>query len=66
MAGVIGVGGVFVKAPDVEAWKAWYRKVLGLTLEDFGGAIFRHPRTGYTILSPFAVNRPILRRRRIR
>lgn len=54
MAGVIGVGGVFVKAPDVEAWKAWYQKVLELSLEDFGGAIFPHPRTGYTILSPFA------------
>jgi predicted enzyme related to lactoylglutathione lyase len=54
MAGVIGVGGLFVKAPDVEAWKAWYQRVLGLSLEDFGGAIFQHPKSGYTLLSPFA------------
>jgi predicted enzyme related to lactoylglutathione lyase len=54
MAGVVGVGGLFVKAPDVEAWKEWYQRVLGLTLEDFGGAIFPHPKSGYTILSPFA------------
>ena len=54
MACVMGVGGVFIKAPDVEAWKHWYRRVLGVTLEDFGGAIFPHPNRGYTILSPFA------------
>ncbi len=54
MAKVLGVGGVFIKAPDMEAWMAWYREVLGVTLEDFGGAIFKHPDVGFTTLAPFA------------
>jgi predicted enzyme related to lactoylglutathione lyase len=53
MAKVIGVGGVFIKAPDVEAWKAWYRDVLGLSIEEFGGAILPHPEAGYQLVSVF-------------
>ena len=53
MAKVLGLGGVFVKAPDLDAWRAWYRDVLGVRFEDFGSAIFKHPDTGSTNLSPF-------------
>jgi predicted enzyme related to lactoylglutathione lyase len=53
MAKVVGVGGIFIKAPDVDAWKAWYRTVLGLDIEDFGGAIFPHPDIGYSLISAF-------------
>ncbi len=42
---MVGVGGVFIKTADVEAWKAWYQSVPGLSLEDFGGAIFHPPPT---------------------
>ncbi len=54
MARVLGLGGVFVKAPDLEAWRAWYRDVLGVRFEDFGAAIFKHPDAGFTTLAPFA------------
>ena len=54
MAKVVGVGGVFIKTPDLEAWKAWYRDILGLTIEDFGGAILPHPAIGYQLVSSFA------------
>ncbi|MGH7025320.1 MAG: VOC family protein [Caulobacteraceae bacterium] len=53
MAGVVGVGGLFVKTADIEAWKDWYRRVLGLTLEDFGGAVFQHPSIGHTLIAAF-------------
>lgn len=40
MARVLGIGGVFVKSQDVEALRRWYRDVLGLDLQDWGGAQF--------------------------
>jgi predicted enzyme related to lactoylglutathione lyase len=44
MAKVTGIGGVFFKSTgDSAALAAWYRKHLGMTVEDFGGAILRWP-----------------------
>lgn len=44
MASITGIGGVFFKSTmDHGALAAWYRKHLGLKLEDFGGAILRWP-----------------------
>ena len=39
---VTGVGGVFVKSRNPTALAAWYRAVLGLTLEPWGGAALRY------------------------
>lgn len=42
MAKVTGIGGVFFKSRgDSAALAAWYQKHLGMSLEDFGGAILR-------------------------
>jgi predicted enzyme related to lactoylglutathione lyase len=44
MAQITGIGGVFFKAKkDNTALAAWYRKHLGMPLEDFGGAILKWP-----------------------
>src|SRR4026208_872478 len=44
MARITGVGGVFFKSKgDGKALSAWYRKHLGLQLEDWGGAILKWP-----------------------
>ena len=44
MAKVTGVGGVFFKTKgDSRELAEWYRKHLGMPLEDFGGAILRWP-----------------------
>ena len=44
MAKITGIGGVFFKSKsDSAALAAWYRKHLGMALEDFGGAILRWP-----------------------
>ena len=39
---ITGVGGVFFKAKDPKALAAWYRDVLGLPLEPWGGAALRY------------------------
>src|SRR5262245_65962402 len=44
MAKITGIGGVFFKSKgDSAALAEWYRKHLGMTLEDFGGAILKWP-----------------------
>ena len=44
MARVTGIGGVFLKSKDdSDALAAWYKKHLGMPLEDWGGAILRWP-----------------------
>jgi len=44
MKRVTGVGGVFFKSPDPKTLGDWYRKHLGLDVQDWGGAVF-HWRT---------------------
>jgi catechol 2,3-dioxygenase-like lactoylglutathione lyase family enzyme len=39
---ITGVGGVFIKSKDPKALAAWYRDVLGIRLENWGGAILRY------------------------
>lgn len=39
---ITGVGGVFFKAKDPKALAAWYRDVLGMPLEAWGGAALRY------------------------
>ena len=44
MAKVTGIGGVFFKSTgDHAALAAWYKKHLGMQLEDWGGAVLRWP-----------------------
>ena len=39
MARITGLGGFFFKSPDPARLTAWYRDVLGLALEPWGGAL---------------------------
>ena len=43
MAKITGIGGVFFKAKDPKALKAWYQQHLGMQLADWGGAVLRWP-----------------------
>ena len=40
MKRVIGIGGIFFKANNPEKLAAWYKKHLGLDVEDWGGVRF--------------------------
>ncbi|HWF01258.1 MAG TPA: VOC family protein [Caulobacteraceae bacterium] len=44
---ITGVGGVFVRSKDPKALMAWYRDVLGVRLEPWGGAALRYDAPGH-------------------
>jgi catechol 2,3-dioxygenase-like lactoylglutathione lyase family enzyme len=44
---ITGVGGVFVKSKDPKALAAWYRDVLGIPMEAWGGAQLRYDAPGH-------------------
>jgi predicted enzyme related to lactoylglutathione lyase len=58
MTRVLGLGGVFLKAHDPGAQRAWYERVLGIAMEDWNGtfmtpeAMSAHPGAG-TVFSFF-------------
>ena len=54
MAKVLGLGGVFLKIADRDAWRDWYARALGVNFNDWGGADFPYPDVGLTMLSSFA------------
>ena len=43
MKRVTGIGGVFFKARDPEALRAWYRRHLGFDIQEWGGLAFPPP-----------------------
>src|ERR1700759_4140040 len=45
---VTGIGGVFFKAKDPKALAAWYRDVLGLPVQSWGGAALRYDGPGHS------------------
>ena len=57
MKRVTGIGGIFFKARDPTALRAWYKKHLGIDVQEWGGAAFTwtddagNPTTGSTIWS---------------
>ena len=44
---ITGLSGVFVTSKDPKALAAWYRDVLGIHLESWGGAILRYDAPGH-------------------
>ncbi len=41
MKRVTGIGGIFIKAKDPDALRAWYQTHLGLEIQAWGGVTFR-------------------------
>lgn len=41
MKRVTGIGGIFFKAQDAAALRDWYRRHLGIAVEEWGGTAFR-------------------------
>jgi predicted enzyme related to lactoylglutathione lyase len=44
---ITGVGGIFVKSKNPKLLMAWYRDVLGIKLEAWGGAMLRYDAPGH-------------------
>jgi predicted enzyme related to lactoylglutathione lyase len=57
MKRVTGIGGIFFKATDAPALLAWYKRHLGIDVQDWGGTAFRwaggddQPVAGTTVWS---------------
>lgn len=59
MARITGVGGIFFKSPDPKKLSAWYRDVLGLEVQEWGGGMLRCDTPGhppFVVWSPFAAD----------
>jgi catechol 2,3-dioxygenase-like lactoylglutathione lyase family enzyme len=55
---VTGIGGVFFKSKDPKALAAWYRDVLGMEIQSWGGAMLAYDAPGHpkvVVWSPFPV-----------
>ena len=53
---VTGFGGFFIRSKDPKALTAWYRDVLGVPVEPWGGAALRYDAPGHppvVVWSPF-------------
>jgi catechol 2,3-dioxygenase-like lactoylglutathione lyase family enzyme len=44
---ITGLGGVLIKSKDPKALAAWYRDVLGIKLEPWGGALLAYDAPGH-------------------
>lgn len=59
---VLGIGGIFFKSKDPAALAAWYKKHLGVPVEEWGGAgfkldeQFRSNPNAAVVWSPFAAD----------
>jgi predicted enzyme related to lactoylglutathione lyase len=56
MARVVGLGGIFFKARDPAGLARWYGDVLGVDVQDWGGAQLRNDGAGhppYAVWCPF-------------
>ena len=61
MKRVIGIGGIFFKANDPGKLASWYKKHLGLSVDDWGGVAFQEgagadlkpKRQSHIVWSPF-------------
>jgi predicted enzyme related to lactoylglutathione lyase len=57
MKRVTGIGGIFFRAKDPVTLRGWYRKYLGIDVQEWGGAPFSwtdetgHPTKGTTVWS---------------
>lgn len=58
MAKVLGVGGVFLRCKDVEAYRAWWSETMGLDITDWGTFEWDRSKNSRSMLSPFADDTP--------
>jgi predicted enzyme related to lactoylglutathione lyase len=56
MAKVLGIGGIFFKTANGGEVSAWYQRVLGIEITDWGGAIFPQQGRSYQVWTPMQAN----------
>lgn len=54
MERALGIGGVFLRASDPDALRAWYGRHLGIEIEEWGGTVFAADAGDQTVWSIFS------------
>lgn len=54
MPRVLGIGGVFIKSKNPDALRAWYREMLGIEIQSWGGAVLPGEVGTYGVWNAFA------------
>ncbi len=54
MAKVLGLGGVFYKCKDVDAYRDWWRDKMGVEIKEWGAMQWDSDGQSFTMMSPFA------------
>ena len=53
MAKILGLGGVFFRCKDVEAYRKWWAEHMGADITDWGTMEWKPDGKGQTMMSPF-------------
>ena len=53
MAKILGLGGVFFKCRDVDAYRDWWATHMGVRIEDWGSMQWESDGKAFTMVSPF-------------
>ncbi len=53
MAKILGLGGVFFRCRDVEAYRAWWAEHMGVNVAEWGSMEWDADGKGRTMMSPF-------------
>ena len=62
MAGqVLGLGGVFFKVKDVEAYRAWWKIHMGVNVKEWGSFEWASDGQSFTMMSPFKADTDYLK-----
>ena len=56
MAKILGLGGVFLRCKNVEAYRSWWQDVMGLDITDWGTFEWERKSGSRAMLSPFSDN----------
>ncbi len=50
---ILGLGGVFFKVKDIQAYRAWWANHMGVDVKDWGSFEWPSDGHGFTMMSPF-------------
>ena len=50
---VLGLGGIFFKVQDIEAYRAWWKANMGVDPKEWGSFEWPSDSKGFTMMSPF-------------
>lgn len=53
MPKILGLGGVFFKCHDVEAYRSWWAEHMGVDVKDWGAIQWDSDGQAFTMMSPF-------------